>query len=160
MGEITSEIKNIPFKNVDEILDFAVKSEENANHFYSEWAKKMGKTPMKSVFEELAAEEMGHKEFLLGIKKGEIFAPSVEKITDLKISDYMLDVRASVDMEYQDALTVAMHREKMAFKLYTGLVEMTENEDMKSTFKMLAQEEAKHKLRLELIYDEEILTEN
>jgi len=160
VSEVNSKIKAIAFKSIDEILEFAIKSEENANRFYSGWAKKMEKTPLKKVFEELAEDEKGHKEFLLGIKKGEILAPSEEEITDLKISDYMLDVKASVDMDYQDALTVAMHREKMAFKLYTNLVGMTENEDMKSTFKMLAQEEAKHKLRLELIYDEDIMKEN
>ena len=49
MGEITGEIKNIPFKNVGEIMDFAIKSEENANRFYSEWAKKVEKkkNPLK-----------------------------------------------------------------------------------------------------------------
>lgn len=160
MGEITSEIKNIPFKNPDEIMDFAIKSEENANRFYSEWAKKVEKKNIRKVFEELAKEELGHKEFLLGIKKGEILASSEEEIMDLKISDYLLDVKASVDMDYQDALIVAMHREKMAFKLYSNLAGMVENKDKKSMFKMLAQEEAKHKLRLELIYDDHILTEN
>jgi rubrerythrin len=160
MGEITSEIKNIPFKNVDEIMAFAIKSEENANRFYSEWAKKVEKKSIQKVFEELAKEELGHKEFLLGIKKGEILASSEEEIMDLKISDYLLDVKASVDMDYQDALIVAMHREKMAFKLYTSLVGMVDDKEKKSMFKMLAQEEAKHKLRLELIYDDEVLKEN
>jgi rubrerythrin len=162
MGEISSEIKTIPFESVDQILDFAIKSEENANRFYSQWAKKVEKKSLQKVFEELAAEETKHKAFLLGVKKGEAaeLTPSEKEITDLKISDYMLDLKASVEMDYQDALTVAMHREKMAFKLYNKMAEMTKNKTMKDTFKALAQEEAKHKLRLELIYDEDILQEN
>lgn len=72
----------------------------------------------------------------------------------------MLDVKASVEMDYQDALIVAMHREKMAFKLYSKMAEMTKNKNMKDTFKALAQEEAKHKLRLEMIYDDDVLQEN
>ncbi len=160
MSEVKNEIKAIPFKSIDEILDFAIKSEENANRFYSEWAKKVERKSLQKAFKELAEEELGHKEFLLGIKKGGTLTPPEEEVLDLKISDYLIDFKASIDMDYQDALLVAMHREKMAFKLYSNLVDMTEDVDMKSTFKVLAQEEAKHKLRLELIYDDHVLTEN
>ncbi len=162
MSEISSDIKNIAFKNVDEVLDFAIKGEENANKFYSAWAKKVEKKAMQIVFQELADEETKHKDFLLGIKEGKTTAlkPSEQEVTDLRISDYMLDTKASDDMDYQDALTVAMHREKMAFKLYSSMAKMTEDKNMQDTFKGLAQEEAKHKLRLEMIYDEEILQEN
>ncbi len=159
-SEVTADIKKIAFQNVEEVLDFAVKSEENANRFYSGWAKKLINNPIQKVFEELAAEEMKHKEFLLGIKAGETLKPAEQEIIDLKISDYMLDVRASVDMDYQDALIVAMHREKMAFKLYNHLAEKTGDPGIKDTFTLLAQQEAKHKLRLEMIYDEDILQEN
>lgn len=160
MSEVKSEIKMVAFKSVQEVMDFAIKSEENANRFYSEWAGKIENKSMKKVFEELAAEEDKHKEFLLGVKYGTALKPTEEEIEDLKISDYMLDVKASVDMNYQDALVVAMHREKMAYKLYSTLSEMTSDAELKETFKLLAQQEAKHKLRLEMIYDEEILTEN
>lgn len=160
MSELKDELKDITFKNVDEILEFAIKSEENANRFYTTWAKKVEKKHIAKIFEELAVEELGHKEFLLGVKMGQNLKPSNEEIMDLKISDYIMDVKATNDMNYQDALTVAMHREKGAFKLYTKLAGMTDDEGKKDTFKMLAQQEAKHKLRLELIYDEEILQEN
>ncbi|MCK4764828.1 MAG: ferritin family protein [Candidatus Aminicenantes bacterium] len=160
MSELKSELQAIAFKNVDEALDFAIKSEENANLFYTEWAKKVGKKSLQGVFEDLAEEELGHKEFLLRIKKGETFQSTSRKITDLKISDYLLDVQAAIDMDYQDALTLAMHREKTAFMLYSKLAELSEDKGMKDTFNLLAQQEAKHKLRLELIYDEEILQEN
>jgi rubrerythrin len=159
-SEVAADIKKIAFQNVEEVLDFAIKSEENANRFYSGWAKKLTNKPIQKVFEELAAEEAKHKEFLLGIKVGETLKPAEQEIIDLKISDYMLDVKASVDMDYQDALIVAMHREKMAFKLYNHLAEKTGDAGIKDTFTLLAQQEAKHKLRLEMIYDEDILKDN
>jgi rubrerythrin len=37
---------------------------------------------------------------------------------------------------------------------------MVEDKEMKKTFMALAEEEAKHKLRLEIMYDEQILFEN
>jgi len=148
------------FANVEEILDYAVKSEEGAYLFYTEWSKRVEDKALKKVFEELASEETKHKEFLLGVKEGQTLKPSPEEITDLKISDYTVDTKASADMDYQDALTLAMKREKEAYKLYSGLAAMVSDADMKGTFKALAQEEAKHKLRLEIIYDEEVLREN
>lgn len=150
----------LEFKNVEEVLDYAVKSEENAHSFYTAWSKKLEDKSLVKVFQDLAAEELKHKEFILDVKKGKTLKPSGEKIIDLKISDYVMDVKASTDMDYQEALTLAMQREKEAFKLYTGLAAMSTDEGMKDTFKALAQEEAKHKLRLEIMYDDDILQEN
>jgi rubrerythrin len=150
----------LEFKSVEEVLDFAVKSEENAYSFYTSWSKKLEDKSLVSIFQDLAAEELKHKELILGVKKGAVLKPSETEITDLKISDYVMDVKASTDMDYQDALTLAMQREKEAFKLYTGLAAMSTDAGMKNTFKALAQEEAKHKLRLEILYDEDIYKEN
>ena len=155
-----SEKIAVEFKNVNEVLDYAIKSEESAYVFYTAWSKKLEDRSLVRVFEELAGEELGHKEFLLGVKKGATLVPSRQEIVDLKISDYVMDVKVSTDMDYQEALTLAMQREKEAFKLYSKLAAMSERDDIRNTFKALAQEEAKHKLRLELMYDEDILKEN
>ena len=63
-------------------------------------------------------------------------------------------------MTYQDALILAMKKEKYAFKLYTNLADYAKAENLKNIFLMLAQEEAKHKLRFEIEYDEFVLKEN
>ena len=55
---------------------------------------------------------------------------------------------------------MAMKAEKAAFKLYTDLAAATDDDGLKQIFLDLAQEEAKHKLRFELEYDDSILTEN
>jgi rubrerythrin len=148
------------FNNINEVLDYAVRSEENAHSFYKAWSKKIEDRSLAKLFEELAAEELKHKEFLLGVKKGATLKPSREEIVDLKISDYVTEVKASTDMDYQEALTLAMQREKEAFKLYSGLAAMSGDEAMRDTFTALAQEEAKHKLRLEILYDDDILRDN
>jgi rubrerythrin len=63
-------------------------------------------------------------------------------------------------MSYQDALVVAMNREKAAFKLYMKLASRVEDATLRDLFLSLAQEESKHKLRFELEYDEYVLREN
>jgi rubrerythrin len=148
------------FGSVNEILDFAIAREEEAAAFYRELAGRMEWPWMTKTFEEFAREEDGHKAKLLGIKEGKLAPLPARKITNLKIGDYLVDVEASGDLDYQNALIVAMKREKKSFKLYMDLADVTDDANLRSLFLVLAQEEAKHKLRFELEYDEHILTEN
>ena len=63
-------------------------------------------------------------------------------------------------MDYQQALILAMNKEKAAFRMYTDLAAAAPEEGLRNTFLALAQEEAKHKLRFEIEYDEEVMSEN
>jgi rubrerythrin len=148
------------FGSVDEILDFAIGKEEEAAQLYTSLAGRSKKSWMRQVFEEFANEELGHKAKLLAIKEGKLLMPAAEKVMDLKIADYLIDVEASPDLDYQEALVLAMKEEKAAFRLYSDLAAATDDETLRATLLALAQEEAKHKLRFEIEYDEEILTGN
>ena len=57
-------------------------------------------------------------------------------------------------MAYNELLMLAMKREEAALKLYNQLLSKADNDDAKKLFKMLCQEEAKHKLALETLYDD------
>lgn len=148
------------FKTVDDILDFAIAGEEAAYIFYMELAGKVTTPGMKPIFEGFAQEEKGHKEKLLRIKNGKLKLKHDQKVMDLKIGDYLTDVEATDDMDYQQALIVAMKREKAAYKLYMDLSAKTADADIAALFVSMANEEAKHKLRFELNYDEQILAGN
>jgi len=148
------------WKDVDEVLDFAIAREEEAAAFYSGLADKATQPWMKATFKSFAREEEGHKAKLLGVKKGRTMKPSEKKVLDLKIAEYLVDVDASGDLDYQQALIVGMKNEKAAFKLYSDLADSVDDEGLKDTFLALAQEEARHKLRFEVEYDKEILKEN
>lgn len=148
------------FGSVDEILDFAIAKEEEAAAFYRDLASRTEWPWMTKTFEEFAREEDGHKAKLMGIKRGKLTAVPADKVADLKIGDYLVDVEPGGQLDYQNALILAMKREKKSFKLYMDLAEATDDGSLRSLFSVLAQEEAKHKLRFELEYDERILTEN
>jgi len=75
------------------------------------------------------------------------------------MAEYVVDVAPSPDMNYQGALILAMKKEKAAFRLYTDLAASAADEKVKGTFLALAQEEARHKLRFEVEYDD-MLVEN
>jgi rubrerythrin len=78
----------------------------------------------------------------------------------MKIADYLVPVEYDGDMSYQQILVLAMKREKAAFKLYSELAERVDEVPIRDLFLGLAEEEAKHKLRFELEYDEVILKDN
>lgn len=148
------------FNSVEGILDFAITLEQEAVEFYTDLAAKMSNNEMKEIFTQFSFEEVGHKAKLQKIKDEKIFLLSDEKIADLKISDYIDSARPEPNMKYEDALKLAMKREKAAFKLYTNLANKSDNENMKNLFSLLAQEESKHKLRFEIEYDEYVMKEN
>lgn len=148
------------FNTVDDILDFAIKNEEEAAAFYTGLAQKMDQPVMAKLFEDFAKEEKGHKAKLEGIKKGKTLEPSKDKILDLKLADYLVEEEPKADMDYQTALILAMKKEKSAFRLYNDLATQTDDDNAKNAFLALAQEEAKHKLRFELEYDNQVYKEN
>jgi rubrerythrin len=147
------------FKSVDDILDFAIANEQDAFEFYSKYSGRV-KKEMQPIFIEFAEEEIKHKARLMKIKEEKIFTFSPEKINSLNLSDYTTSGNFTLDLSYQDALILAMLKEKAAFRLYMNLSQQTESPFLKELFLSLAQEESKHKLRFELEYDEYILKEN
>ncbi len=148
------------FGSVEEILNFAIAKEEEAAAFYRQLAARVEWPWMTKTFEQFAREEDGHKAKLLKIQRGKSPVLAAEKVVDLKIGDYLADVDPAGDLDYQRALIVAMKREKASFKLYSDLADLVDDTRLRSLFVVLAQEEAKHKLRFELEYDEHILKEN
>lgn len=148
------------FKSVDEVLDFAIAREQEAYDFYTLWADKMENKWIREAFKDFAREETKHKDILSRAKQGGTLKPSEKKITDLKIADYLIDVIPGPDMNYQNALIVAMKREKASYMLYNDLAQSAAHGDLRDTLMALSQEEAKHKLRLETLYEKEVLAWN
>jgi len=149
------------FKTINDVLNFAIKDEQRASDLYADLATKSRNREIQKMFEQFSKEELGHKKKLEAIRGQEMVPVSNEKVQDLKIGDYLVEVSASRDdLSYQEALIVAMKEEKAAFRLYSDLATKTDHTDLKETFLLLAQEEAKHKLRFEIEYDDYILKEN
>lgn len=148
------------WKSVDEVLDFAIGQEEEAAIFYTDLAGRMERPWMKEVFNQFANEEKWHKKKLEEVKAGKRLMEAKQKVLDLKIGDYLVAPPAEGQLDYQGALVLAMKKEKKAFMMYNDLAASTDDENLKNVFLSLAQEEAKHKLRFEVEYDDFVQTEN
>ena len=148
------------WKNLDDVLEFAINNEIEAAEFYTGLAERVTNRHSKVLFQDFAKEERRHQKILENIKVGGKLKPATQDIPDLMIGDYLVEIDSDKELNYQDALILAMKREKAAFKLYTDLANAAGSSEMKEIFASLAQEEAKHKLSFETEYDQHVLNEN
>ena len=144
-------------KKFKEIIQFAVEKEIEAFNFYTQASQIAKYSGAKELFLDLAKQEEGHRKLLEKLDMEKIARARIAKIPDLKISDYMVDAELKPDLSYAEMLRIAMKREERSVKLYEDLKGNNPDEDLKKLFTFLIQEESKHKLRLEKIYDDEIL---
>ncbi len=146
--------------SVNEILDFAIDREQDAADFYINLAARASSAWMKDILLGFSKEEMRHKGKIKSVKKGEKLLSSEQQVLDLKISDYLVDVEPQDNISLQDAMIVAMKREKAAYRLYSDLAAKVADPEVKELFLGLAQEEAKHKLYFEVQYDDQVMRDN
>lgn len=139
-------------------LDFAIAKEMEAEAFYKEWSQKAKNPSVQGLFAELAGIEHGHVEILSRITPEEMSSSSIQEAHDLHLSESLIDIAASPDLTLQEAMILAMKREESAVKLYSRLAEM--NGEARSLFEALAKEEGRHKGKIEIEYNDNILTEN
>ncbi len=146
------------------ILEAAVKIEEQSYVLYTMAQKKVNYQSSKKFLKELASEEMKHKQKLLAIIENQEriskLGSHAKSIQDLKIVDIMKDLPISEDADYQKILIYAAKREKTTYEYYKSLALGLEATEAGDLFSKLAQEELKHKNKLEREYDEYILKEN
>ena len=146
------------FKTLDDILDFAIAKEVEAEQFYLSLCEEETLSGNRQTFQDFAKEEHKHVTLLESLKAGGV-VEGVEDyqfkwIKDIKRSDYVVDLEYHKGMAYNEILMLAMKREEKALKLYNDFLKQTDTPESQKVFKMLCQEEAKHKLALETMYDD------
>ena len=144
------------FKTFQDIIEYAVEKEKEAVEFYGEFSKKAPSVNERTILEGFAKEEAKHQAMFenFGKDKEKIAGYDFKWIPDIKRSNYIVDIEYKEGMDYLDLLRLAMKREEKALQMYNELLEKTDQEELKNLFKMLCQEEAGHKLKLETIYDD------
>ncbi len=146
------------FNNLTEIIDFAIAKEVEAAEFYRTVSEEESFSGKKEMFLEFAAEERKHQALLEDLKSGKLGAKlddyKFKWITDIKRSDYVDDITYKSGMPYNDILMLAAKREEKALSLYNSLLANADTDEARKVFKMLCQEEAKHKLALETMLDD------
>ncbi|AHM55718.1 rubrerythrin [Peptoclostridium acidaminophilum DSM 3953] len=135
-----------------DILSMAVNKEIEAYEFYKAASEKVGDESLKSVFADLAKEELRHKVLLEGYLKNEGKKLKFDETKDYKVSETVEEKPLSTDMKFVDAIALAMKKEEEAMNMYNQFADISIDEVQKDTFLELSKMELGHKARLEEIY--------
>ncbi len=140
----------------EEVIREAIRKEADAAAFYRMAGERV-ESGINKTFREMAEEEEKHRRLLEELDWEKVDQYELEDIPDLKISEFLEDLPFDKNMTYQDAIRMAIKNEEKSHNLYrASAMRFADNPQVKKLFEMLAQEEAKHKLKLEQIYDDEV----
>ena len=105
---------------------------------------------------ELAEEELKHADRLKGLKEKGVKRQDfhLEPVPNLRLSEYLAGGDTLEGASLQDTLTFAIKREQQAIEFYSRLMSVRRDEEAKYLGEWLAQQELRHKLRLETFYDD------
>ena len=149
--------------NAAEVYKIAVQIEENGKQFYEESQKKIDVPEVKSLFSELAKQEIEHKhrfESLMAQLPSESSTPTVwdpenelDKYIKMMADDHIFvaDVKAQIAgiRDAKSALKMAIEFEKDSVLFFLSLEDAVSGKDQE-TIKILVKEEQAHLKRLTL----------
>jgi rubrerythrin len=136
------------------IIDAAIEKEEEAYAFYRGLYEKTEDRSAKDALSFIAGEEKKHKEFLLKYKEGfygQCILSGRETI-EQKVAEHMARPDIKKDMIGADVYLVAAHREMASHEFYKGLAELHAEGEVKNLLLGMAQEELRHKEKMEYLY--------
>lgn len=148
---------------LERALNLALSMEEQSIKLYTSAQDRVVNPGSRQFLKELVEEEERHRSNILDAmrdpeKVGEIGSLAT-KIQDLKIVDRLERTSLSPEADYQEILIYAAKREKETHDFYMELAKKYLDKEIGRMFAKLAQEELKHKYRLETEYDDIILKE-
>jgi rubrerythrin len=146
MGDMTT---------IGEILEFAIEREGEAVEFYMAMADRVKNPAIQKFFEDLVTEELEHKSRLeLEMMKEGIVARTVGVLPETSLDRTTVDLgQVRSQMDYQEALDVAIRKERRSFRLYARLAGLVAEVEFSETLLSLAEEEARHLTALEEQYE-------
>lgn len=134
--------------SVDEVLDYALGEEQKAVITYKAFARQAGTAELRRVFEGFVDEETAHFKKLLRMKKSASVSLPGDGLSSLpRPKGGKLPADQIVDAE--GAYRFAIRAEKAAWELYWVFSEMAGDPKVRETFRMLAEEEKAHRVKLQ-----------
>lgn len=147
---------------LNELLDTAIDREIDSRALYLAGEKAAGVPAAKTLMKELADEELQHTEYLKKIKQTGLKKSRrrEKEIPDLKISQHLEGGEKLEGAGLQDTLIYAIRREQQAVEFYSKLMGAVTGEEAKKLCERLVHEELRHKLKLEMLYDDMVFMED
>ena len=143
---------------LNEIIDYARISEDNARQFYLNASEHARRDNVKGYLKALAKQEQAHIDRLNDLEKiveagGQIPKPH-GIVKPLGYADYLGKVTIDENADYQDVLKFAMSKEKEALDSYLKYSKLVDDPKARDLFVLLAEEESAHLRGFEEKYDD------
>jgi rubrerythrin len=138
-----------------ELWETAIYKEIASQSLYLETQRETGDPAARAMLEELAAEELKHAEILRTMKEAGWEPGDFSRASagDLALSAYLKGPDTLEGAGLQEVLLFAMKREEQSAAFYAQMMGALRQELSKTLCLRLAQEELKHKMKLELEYE-------
>jgi rubrerythrin len=145
----------------EKVVEFAIREETKTYVSYMALAGQAKHPWTRKAFEEFAAGEVAHIDRLVEMKKAGRPSIKSENVPDLRIDEYLTaEVLPREDMDTREAYIFAIRAEEAAVNLYRDLAAKAVVTEIQELLLALAQEETKHKLKLETEYEDRVLGQN
>ena len=147
------------FASLNDVLTFAIRKEHDSHELYMMFRDMVKDPGAKALLEDLANQELGHKNLLehaLKKENGELIDGKKE-VKDLHLSDYLVAEDIGPDSTPQKVMMYAIKKEEEAYNMYHMLLDNYEGTEIEDIFARLAQEEMHHKEILEREYEEHFM---
>ena len=141
-------------KRVSDIIEIAIKREEDAYDFYMDIHSKVVDPGVKDTLEFIAGEEKKHKAFLVSYRDGNFGTKALRMsdVVDYKIAEYLEEPEVDENSKPEEVYLLASHRELRAHHFYTELANLHAEGDLREMLSKMANEELKHKEKMEYLY--------
>lgn len=144
-------------KTFADVIQYAIRHEEKEASFYERLAERSKSKDQKAALMVHAEEERDHKRRLeSALAGGKLpMGRRSHPDSDLKYAELLvIDESGYGAVGYEEALLHAAKREKAAQKFYEGMAAEVSDAGLKEIFTFLAEQEGKHRNRLEQEYDD------
>ncbi|OQA31627.1 MAG: putative trifunctional 2-polyprenylphenol hydroxylase/glutamate synthase subunit beta/ferritin domain-containing protein [Betaproteobacteria bacterium ADurb.Bin341] len=132
------------------LFNLAIKREVEANAFYTAAAARVKDENVRTIFKELAGEELDHMALLEGFREDPTLQMKMAKPdADYKLAEETELPELTVDMRPTDAIALAMKKEQQALEFYKRMAASCSDAGLKDVFENLSNMELGHKHRLE-----------
>jgi rubrerythrin len=141
-------------KTIESLINMAISKEDESLNFYIRLSGIVDESNVKDTLNFLAEEEKKHKEFLVNYRDGKFGSASLRMsdVVDYKIAQHLEKPDIDKNINSIDAYLIAAHRELNSYNFYKNLSEIQPEGEVKDMLMKMANEELKHKEKVEYLY--------
>lgn len=146
---------------IQELFESAIYKEIASEALYRGLMRMTDDPGASQLMLELANEELKHITWLTALKdKGGVEQWHRAKVTDLKLSDHLKGPDTLQGAGLQDTLIFSMKKEQLSIEFYSRMTGILKTMTAKRLCQKLVNEEIRHKVKLEILYDKLFLGED